>query len=175
MFGGRLGVSLTPRIDVIAGLDLARSETTSEYRNFVDNQLLPITQTTARKETSFVGTVRLNLLPSGRRISRYAWIPRTFTPYVGIGGGALKYEFEQHGSFVDFATLKVFNDTFDSTGWTPSAHALAGVDLRVYRRVYLSFEGRYTWSTATLGADFVDFDPIKLAGARLGGGLRLAF
>lgn len=173
--GGRMGVSITPRVDVMVGLEFSKSEAKSEYRDFVDNQLLPITQSTTREEYHFTGSVRVALLPSGRRISRFAWIPRTFTPYVGAGGGAVKYDFQQFGSFVDFETRRVFDDTFSSTGWTPSAHAFAGADLRVYRRMYLTLEGRYTWSKATLGKDFVDFEPIDLAGFRLGGGVRFAF
>ena len=175
VLGGRLGVSLTPHVDVMVGIDAARSTTESEYRNFVDNQLLPINQTTKRSEFGLFGSVRVSLLPTGRRISRFAWIPRTFTPYVGVGAGAVKYEFQQYGSFVDFATSRVFNDTFRSEGWAPSAHVFAGSDLRVYRRLYLSIEGRYTFAKATLGADFVDFDPIDLAGFRMGGGLRVVF
>jgi hypothetical protein len=175
VLGGRIGVSLTPRVDVMVGLEFSKSEANSEYRDFVDNQLLPIAQTTTRSEYNLTGSVRVALLPSGRRISRFAWIPRTFTPYVGAGGGALKYDFQQFGSFVDFETHRVFDDTFRSSGWTPSAHAFAGADLRVYRKLYLTLEGRYTWSKATLGVDFVDFDPIDLAGFRLGGGVRLGF
>ena len=119
--------------------------------------------------------MRFALLPSGRRISRFAWIPRTVTPYVGAGGGAVKYDFGQHGSFVDFETRRVFNDSFRSAGWAPSAHALAGADVRIYRKLYLTMEGRYTWSKATLDNDFVDFAPLDLAGLRLGGGVRVAF
>jgi hypothetical protein len=52
---------------------------------------------------------------------------------------------------------------------------LAGTDLRLYRRAYLTGEARYTWSSAPLSADFVDFDPIDLAGARLGASLKLVF
>lgn len=175
VFGGRLGVSLSPRLDVMAGVDVGRSETASEYRDFVDNQLLPITQTTARKEVGVSASVRFALLPSGRRISRFAWVPRTVTPYVGAGGGMIRYRFEQNGDFVDFATRRVFSDVFESEGWAPSAHAFAGADVRVWRRLYLTMEGRYTWSKATLSDDFVDFAPLTLAGARLGGGLRVAF
>lgn len=175
VFGGRLGVSLSPRIDVMVGVDYGRSQTASEYRDFVDNQLLPITQTTARKEVGVGGSVRFSLLPTGRRISRFAWVPRTLTPYVGAGGGVLKYHFEQNGDFVDFATRRVFSDVFESSGWAPSAHAFAGADLRVWRRLYLTMEGRYTWSKGTLSDDFVDFAPLALAGARVGGGLRVAF
>ncbi len=175
VLGGRFGVSLTPRLDVAIGVERTRSETDSEYRDFVGSDLLPITQTTRREEFSFSGSLRFALLPSGRRISRFAWIPRALTPYVGAGAGAVKYDFGQSGSFVDFQTSRIFTDQFDATGWTPSAHVLAGADLRVWRRMYLTAEGRYTWANATLSDDFVDFEPLTLAGFRLGGGLRVYF
>ncbi len=175
VLGGRFGVAITPRVEVMAGLDYSKSQAGSEYRDFVDMQLLPITQTTSREEWNLTGSVRVALLPTGRHISRFAWIPRTFTPYIGAGGGAIKYEFQQSGSFVDFQTRRVFADLFTSTGWAPSAHALAGADLRVFRKLYVTMEGRYTWSKATLDTDFVDFAPLDLAGLKVSGGMRLAF
>lgn len=173
--GGRLGVALSPRLELAVLYESAGSRTASEYRDFIDNSGLPITQTTARHQHQVAASLRLSLLPSGRRISRFAWIPRTLTPLVGGGVGAIKYRFEQYGSFVDFQTRRVFDDSFLSEGWAPSLHALAGADLRVYRSVYLTGEARYTWSSAPLGADFVDFQPIDLAGARLGASLKLVF
>lgn len=175
VIGGRIGVLITPRLEVGVLYETAKSQTASEYRDFIDNAGLPITQTTMRQDHQIAATVRWSLLPSGRRISRFAWIPRTVTPFVGAGAGAIKYRFEQYGSFVDFQTRRVFNDTFGSEGWAPSVHALAGADLRVFRRLYLTGEARYTWSSAKLSADFVDFEPIDLAGARLGASLKLVF
>lgn len=173
--GLRLGASITPRLDVAVFLEQSNATATSEYRDFVDNNQLPITQTTGLQEYQVAANVRWSLVPSGRRISRFAWIPRTVTPFVGAGAGAIKYKFEQFGSFVDFQTFKVFNTSFRSEGWAPSAHAFVGADLRLYRKLYLTAEGRYTWSSAPLGRDFVDFDPITLAGARVGGSLKLVF
>jgi len=175
VFGGRIGVALSPRFEVGVLYENAKSQTASEYRDFIDNAGLPITQTTMRQDHQIAATVRWSLVPSGRRISRFAWIPRTVTPFIGAGAGAIRYTFEQSGSFVDFQTLRVFDDTFRSEGWAPSVHLLAGTDLRLYRRAYLTGEARYTWSSAPLSADFVDFDPIDLAGARLGAGLKLVF
>lgn len=175
VIGGRLGAALTPRLEVAVLIEQSNASEASEYREFVDNQNLPITQTTAKREVQLAANLRWSLLPAGRRISRFAWIPRTFTPFVGAGAGAIKYEFEQYGSFVDFQTMRVFNSTFRSEGWAPSVHAFAGADLRVYRKLYLTGEARYTWSTAPLSDDFVDFAPISLAGARLGGSLKLVF
>lgn len=173
--GLRLGALLTPRLELGVLVEQSRTSVTSEYRDFVDNSQLPITQTTGLQEYQVAANLRWSLVPSGRRISRFAWIPRTVTPFVGAGAGAIKYRFEQYGSFVDFQTFKVFNSTFRSEGWAPSAHAFVGADLRVYRRIYVTGEARYTWSSAPLGEDFVDFDPISLAGVRVGGSLKLVF
>ena len=173
--GLRLGALITPRLEVGVLVEQSRTSVTSEYRDFVDNNQLPITQTTGLQEYQVAANLRWSLVPSGRRISRFAWIPRTVTPFVGAGAGAIKYRFEQYGSFVDFQTFKGFNSSFRSEGWAPSAHAFVGADLRVYRRIYVTGEARYTWSSAPLGEDFVDFDPISLAGVRVGGSLKLVF
>jgi hypothetical protein len=172
---GDFGILLGSRFDVIATLEQADATIPSEYRDFVDTAGVPITQTTRREEWTVSGTVRMALVPRGRRISRFAWIPRAFTPYVGVGGGAVKYDFSQHGSFVDFQTLRVFTDTFSARGWAPTVHALGGADLRLYRRVYLTTEARYTWSSAELDADFVGFEPIGLGGTRVSAGLQIMF
>jgi hypothetical protein len=172
---GDIGISLGSRFDIIATLEQANSTIASEYRDFIDTGGVPITQTTRREEWVISGTVRMALLPRGRRISRFAWVPRAFTPYVGAGAGAVNYTFQQYGSFVDFRTLRVFTDDFGSKGWAPTVHALGGADLRVWRRIYLTSEARYTWSSATLGQDFVDFEPLALGGLRLSGGLQVVF
>jgi hypothetical protein len=175
MFGIDAAITLSPRLDVVAGVDFGRTAKDSEYRDFVDNQLLPITQTTTLKQTTVSGSVRFNLLPRGQSVSRFAWVPRSVTPYVGAGGGALWYKFEQSGDFVDFVDLSVFPDYFVSTGFAPSAHVFGGADLHLYRILFLTAEGRYVWAHAKLSRDFVDFDPIDLAGFRLSTGIHLLF
>jgi hypothetical protein len=88
---------------------------------------------------------------------------------------ALWYKFEQSGDFVDFVDLSVFKDYFSSSGVTPSAHVFGGTDLHLYRIMFLSIEGRYVWANAKLGTDFIDFDPIDLAGFRLSTGFHVLF
>ena len=121
------------------------------------------------------GSLRYALTPRGTDVSRYAWVPRRVVPFVGAGGGAIFYEFSQSGDFVDFVDLSVFPDFFRSKGWAPSAHAFGGVDLQLYRALYGTIEGRYVWGSAELSRDFVDFDPIDLAGFRLSAGINLLF
>lgn len=168
-------VPVKGRLSAVAGFEFNGSSKNSEYRNFLDNNRLPITQTTALRELNLSYGVKFALTPPGREISPHAWIPSAATPYVGAAGGAMWYKFHQDGDFVDFADFSVFSKTFDSRGWAPSAHVFAGIDIKVLRRLYLNAEARYLWSHATLGRAFTGFDPIDLTGAKVTGGIRYLF
>jgi hypothetical protein len=168
-------IALTPRATAVVGFDFSGSTTNSEYRNLVDNNRLPIKQATQLRENNISGSVKLALAPRGREVSRHAWIPAAITPYVGAGAGVMHYTFSQNGDFVDFTDFSVFTHTYNSAGWSPSAHVFGGVDVKVLKRLYFSGEGRYLWSHADLGSDFSGFNPIDLAGFRVTGGLRYTF
>lgn len=169
--------AVAPRLSIVGGFDFARNSKNSEYRDFVDNQRLPITQTTRLSELNLSGGVKFAVTPRGREISSRAFIPAAVTPYVGAGAGVLKYEFLQFGDFIDVDSpaMDIFTDTFRSSGWTPSAHVFGGVDVRVYKRLYLSGEGRYLWSSGTPDLDFIDFDAIDLAGFKATVGVHYMF
>lgn len=174
--GGELGIMISPRLEVLAGVEMTTtSDRPSEYRDFIDNDAQPITQETKLKTVDLTGSLKFSLTPRGRSISRLAWVPSGVTPYVGAGGGAVRYDFLQRGDFVDFVDLSVFTDVFHSNGWAPSAHAFGGVDLRVYRRMFVQLEGRYSWAKGTLDRDFIDFDPLDLAGFRTTAGVSVIF
>jgi hypothetical protein len=172
-----VGMAISPRVDVLVGFEYSSARTTSEYRDFVDNNRQPITQDTELREAGVNGGVRFALTPRGRRISSLAWIPRRTTPYAGAGAGYLWYRFRQQGDFVDVFNPRraIFSDTLTSEGWTPSAHVFGGVDVRLYRRLFASVEGRYLWASARLERSFEGFDPIDLAGARFGAGINVLF
>jgi hypothetical protein len=174
-FGAELSINVTPRVDVVAGFDIAKSSTPSEYRAFVDNRNLPIQQETSLRQSNLFGSIKFAVIPRGRTISRFAWIPSTIVPYVGGGGGLTNYDFKQIGDFVDFSDNRVFAESFRSHGWAPTAHVFGGTDIQVYKRVFLSLEGRYVWAKAKLDADFIDFDPMDLGGFRFGAGFHVMF
>ena len=169
-------VAMAPRASAIIGLDFARTSKKSEYRDFVDNQRLPITQTSRLTELNLSASVKVPITPRGREISSRAFIPAPVTPYVGAGAGLLRYEFLQFGDFIDVNTsnLEIFTATVRSTGWTPSAHIFGGVDVRVHKRLYLSGDARYLWSNATPSVDF-DFDSIDLTGLKATAGVHYMF
>jgi hypothetical protein len=173
-----LGIRVTERLDAVFGVEVSQKSIASEYRHLVDNNRQPITQTTRLREVNLGGSVRVALRPRGRGVSRFAWIPARVTPYAGGGGGALWYELTQSGDFVDALApppQPIFSDLFQSKGWTPSAHAFGGVDIRFWRGWYMTFDGRYLWASARLGRDFQGFDPVDLAGFRLSAGVNVLF
>ena len=175
-----LEVAATPRTSVIGGFEFSQGSKESEYRNFVDNQRLPIVQTSRLREMNFSGSVKFALTPRGREISSRAWIPAAVTPYVGAGAGFMRYEFLQFGDFIDVNTtnMEIFTDTLRSDGWRPSGHVFGGVDVKVWRRMYISGEARYLWSNATAtNRDFSsdDIDEIDLAGLKATVGIHYMF
>ena len=169
--GTDLGITISPRLDVMVGFDYSQSTTASEYRRFVDNNRLPIEQSTLLRGANFSGGLKFALTERGREVGRLAWVPRKVVPYIGAGGGAMWFQVRQNGDFVDYVDLSVFTDVFESSGWAPTAHAFGGVDVRVLRRAYVTFDARYTWASGNLGPDWIDFDPIDLSGLRLSAGI----
>jgi hypothetical protein len=76
---------------------------------------------------------------------------------------------------VDFQDLGVFTTSFESSGVSPTAHAFAGADVQVYKRLFFTVEGRYVWASGTLDRDFVGFAPIDLSGFRTSAGINVVF
>jgi hypothetical protein len=184
-FSTEVAFSITPRFDIVAGMDLNRLSRPSEDREF-DEQLsngtkVPIEQTTELSQRNFGVSAKFSLLPRGQSVSRLAWIPRTFVPYVGAGAGIGHYTLRQNGDFTDYGDPNfrgdetVFSDTFHSEGWAPLYQAFGGTDIQIFRRLVISFEGRYSWQSGDLSTDYIGYEPIDLGGFRFGGGIHFAF
>jgi hypothetical protein len=175
---GTVGFTLSSRLDVLFDVEFTQTTVGSEYRNFVDNNRQPINQTTRLNQVNLTGGIKVALMPRGRHVGSYAWIPRTVVPYAGGGGGMLFYRLSQSGDFIDALTPQrsIFYDTFISSGWTPAAHLFSGVDLRVARSVYATVEARYLWASGTMDRrQFVGFNSLDLAGLRTSAGVNFVF
>jgi len=175
LFGFSAGFMLTRRVDLVFAVELSQSSATSEFRDYVDEDFLAITQKTDLKEVDVSFSAAYALAPRFRQVSRFASVLRRVVPYVGGGAGLLNYEFLQRGDFVDFADLSIFTTTLRSTGWEPSVHVMGGLDFQLYRSWFATFQARYTWADGEPGRDFVGFDPIDLSGFRLSVGANYVF
>ena len=168
---GEFAIRLQERLDLAIGVGVESSTTTSEFREFVGTDDLPIVQDTKFARYPITVGAKFYLGERGRRISDFAWIPNKLTPYIGLGGGIMPYEFIQEGEFVDFQTLDIFLDRFESTGVGPMGYAAAGVDVSFGKRWILNGEARYSIASAGMDRDFVDFDNIDLSGLRVAVGI----
>ena len=174
-FGGELGVLLVERLDIVLGLGYERSQTQSEFRDWEGDDDLPIQQETRFTRIPLTLGVKAFPFARGRRISSLSWIPNRWNPYLGAGAGIGWYRFEQTGEFVDFETLDIFYDEFESKGSSFVAYLSAGLDYSLNPRWVVTGEARYSWGSAEMGGDFVGFDRIDLAGFRFAAGFAVRF
>jgi opacity protein-like surface antigen len=175
---GDLAIPVTERVELVFSGAYSHSKHKSEFRDLIDNNNLPIEQTTTFERIPLTANVRFNLGAAGRSIGRLAWIPSRVVPYVGAGIGGMRYRFRQEGDFVNFATNAVFSsvlDTEDSQKWTLAEQAMAGVDYNFTPHLGLSLDARYVHARGELGSSFNGYDKIDLSGvsATIGLSLRL--
>jgi hypothetical protein len=173
---GDLAFRVAPRLDAVFGLGYEGSRARSEFRHWVDQNDLPIEQRTTLQRVPITASLKWYLEPRGRAIGRFAWLPRRYAPYVGVGAGAMWYKLHQWGDFVASDTVHtVFSDSYSSTDWALTGHAFAGLDVSLSPRFVLTGEARYTYAKAPLGADFQNFNRIDLSGFSLTAGVAVRF
>ena len=174
--GGDAEFRITERTHLVFSIDKARRKQHSEFRDYIDNEDLPIQQTTRFSRLNLSLGVKQYLVRPGRSIGRFAWVPARIAPFIGAGAGAMRYDFQQYGDFINFVDMGVFASQFASQGWTSTLHGRGGIDYAFAPHVALTFQGRYDWSKgATLSRDFAGFDRIDLAGFSTTAGLSFRF
>lgn len=164
-------------LDLSVGIEHSARSRASELRDWVTLDDQPIPQSSRFVRTRFMGGARVYLLPRGRSVGRYAWVPNRISPYAGGGVGWTRYSFTQTGDFVDFVTEDIFEAEIGSEGGGITPHALAGLQISLTPRILLRGEYRYVWGTGTasrtdFSADFGDMD-LSGSGVVIGAAIRL--
>ena len=173
--GADLALRIAPRFDVVLSTSYSGTSTPSNYRELVDQNNQEITQVTDFKRVPVMLSLRAYLTPRGREVGKFAWVPARFAPYVGVGGGAMWYQFRQNGDFVDYQTNNVFTSDFNSSQWAPAAQGLAGMDFTLTPHIALNGEVKYVWANSKLNDSFIDFGRIDLSGLSTTIGLTFGF
>lgn len=174
--GGEVALRVSERWDVALSAGWQQSSAGSEYWDWVDGDDLPIEQVTELQIVPVTVNARFYPLERGVNVGRFAWIPRTFAPFVGGGMGLVSYRLSQDGDFVDFETFDVFSDRVVSEDTAFLARALAGVNVSLARQFLLSVEARYSWASAELSRGYsTDFNDIDLSGMQFVGGIAVRF
>ena len=171
-----LAFALRPRLDLVVSGDFSGMNKKSDFREWQDNAGKPIEQITTFSRQSYMASLKYYLLPYGRELGKFAWVPARYAPWVSAGVGRTQYNFKQDGDFVDFAkNNKVFHDTFASSQWGNTAQIAAGLDWNLNQRFALTTQAKYLFGTADLGLDFAGFKPIDLSGIGMTGGVTIRF
>ncbi len=175
-FGAELGFRVNEHFDVALSAGYQSASVLSEFRRFVDQDNLPINQVTELRQIPMAVGLKYYPFARGRSLGRFAWVPRTVSPFLGAGIGMVASTFEQTGDFIDFLTDDIFYDQYTSEQNAFLTRLSAGVNVSIANAFLFSLEGRYGWSQSPMnGGDFVDFDPIDLDGLQLIGGLAFRF
>ena len=172
-FGAELSFIADERLDIVLGISYAEMQSGSEFRDWVDNEDLPIEQTTVLSTMPLTASVRFYPLTRGEAISRLAWAPARFTPYIGGGIGMTWYDLRQHGDFIQMSDLSVFPEDYEADGTGKTVHALIGADYWVSGRFGINLDARYTYGSAGLGGDFYDWKTLDVSGLQAGVGLTM--
>ena len=178
MLGGDISFAATEKMDLVFDGSFTSASKASEFREFVDNNDQPIAQSTKFKRVPLTAGLKYYFADRGRSVSQFAYIPKRYAPYIGVGAGAMHYRFAQTGDFVDFNTpnLEVFRATIEDGGWAPMAQGTAGLDVSVGPWLAVTAEGRYQWAKARLDPDqFEGYDKIDLSGFTGTVGFRVRF
>jgi hypothetical protein len=171
---GDLGIKVAGPLELVFSGGYSTTSAPSEYRNWWDENEQPITQRTTLSTIPLSVAARWNLASRGREIGRFVWIPARLVPYVGAGGGMVRYQFRQAGSFIDVDDHSIFESTFRSDGWTPLGLVMAGADYSLGKRVVVNADVRYLWANAEMRGNYAGYtDGIDLSGVQLSMGLHV--
>jgi len=173
--GADVAFRVTSHLDFTIDAAYSRSNHKSEFRDFTDNNDLPIEQTTSFERIPITANLKLHLAPTGRSIGHLAWIPSRIVPYVGGGVGVMQYRFKQEGDFVDFNTNGVFPSSFetgeDGKDWAFVEEAMAGAEYNFSPMLGVTLDARYVHGRGSLGTAFSGYDKIDLSGVSASVGL----
>lgn len=172
--GADLALNAASHVDVVIGLGYTHSRSPSEFRDFVDQDDLPIEQVTEVTHVPLTAGLRVYPLSRGTAIGQHAWIPARFTPFVGAGGGVNFYTFRQVGDFVDQSDFSIFNDELKSSSTALALYGEAGGEYWLSKRFGLSAVARYTFGEATMDDDFQG-SALDLRGLQGSAGLAIRF
>ena len=162
---GEVGI-WTPRADITFSIGYARSSKLIEYRHWLDNDDLPIQYWTRIAQVPLTVGLKAYLLPRGHEVGRFAFIPSTFQPYIGLAGGTVYHRYRQVGDFINFAVADypVYTTSYESMGWAPTVQLLGGAEVSLTRRVNLQMDVRYGWASSSLANSFPALAPPPAGG-----------
>ena len=177
VFACRIAAPINRFVAIESGAGYYHSDVGTEDREFTYTSGRPIEQNLHLELLPL--TVTMKVMPFGMYSEEHPEGPlRKVIPYFGIGGGALLWEYREHGDFVygrDQAIPTLVHGDYDSQGIAPEYHGVLGVDINLAREMALFVEARWSRARDDLSSDYSGFDEFDLSGDSLSVGLRFRF
>jgi hypothetical protein len=178
MFGTSFVTAMSNHVEFGFNIDYYDATVRSEYRDFVDQFGNPILHDSRLRLVPV--TLDLRFLPGGRYGVRGEFGDRQVRKpcmWLGVGGGANFWEYEEVGDFVGGVVPTVVSDRLVDDGIDPEWHAMIGFELPVGPNWAWTLEGRYSWSDVEIKGDFEDLElgEVDLSGASVFAGMSFQF
>jgi len=181
-FGMSFVAPVNNHLEFGLNVDFYDSTASSAYQDFFDDNLFPIFHDTTLDsvplsvDARWFPAGRYRIRSGGRRVLRPAF-------YLGAGLGAVFWEYEEVGEFIDCSQgcgefdppAPIFPGRFTDSGTAFQTQLSAGLELPLNPGFNVVLEGRYAWSSDTTSGDFAGFGDIELGGASLFMGAALRF
>ena len=119
--------------------------------------------------------MKFALIDRGREVGSVAWVPSTFVPYVGAGGGAIGSGSGNKATSWTSSTSRSSQTCSSPAAGHRARMCLVAWTCELQRPPYLTIEARYQWATGDFGPDWINFDPIDLSGFHLRTGINFIF
>ena len=181
VFGMSFVAPVNNHLEVGFNIDFYDSRASSAYQDFFDDNFFPIFHDTTLDlvplilDARWFPAGRYRIRSGGRRVLRPAF-------FFGAGLGANFWEYEEVGEFIDCSQgcgpfdppPPIRPGRFNDSGTAFQVQLSTGLELPLNPAFNVVLEGRYAWSTDTMGGDFAGFGDIELGGASLfiGGAFR---
>jgi hypothetical protein len=169
VLGVEFGKILGPHLEVLLGAEYYSSENAS-YR-FTDTEGYPIALSHRLRMAPV--TAGLKWMPFGRvgPTGRH----RRLVPYLSGGLGAVFWDYEEVGDFIDPYTDEVYSGRADADGAALGLYLAVGLEIPLspFWSVYL--EGRHQSAQDDLGNLFAGYDELDLSGDSIAVGASFRF
>lgn len=146
------------------GFDYYSKRNSTEYRDFIGDDDLPIQQEIKLTVVPLTATVKFTPLGNGSpgyRGERGSQL----VPWIGGGIGVYSFEYEEIGEFIDFSDFSIFDAEFLTHEATALGfHIAGGLVIPIDLEWDIFGEARYALAKGDLGDDFLGFEPIDLGG-----------
>ena len=171
-----IGVHLTERLELVAGVGYARSETLSEFRDWEDNRGQPIEQVTTHSKLPFTVSARYFLRDRGRQPEPFRLGAVAAGALCGSGSGRQRVQVRAGRGLRRHRDARRLQRPAGVGRHRSLRACLRWHRVRAGPAIRADGRRRYSWSSSPMDRSFEGFENIDLSGFQIlaGIGIRMS-